>query len=35
LYAHWQGQANSDILALLFDRKGVLAGVGVTRAIDS
>jgi hypothetical protein len=35
LYSHWQGAANSDIIALLFDRNGVLAGVGVTRDIDS
>jgi outer membrane protein assembly factor BamE (lipoprotein component of BamABCDE complex) len=35
LYAHWEGEANSDIMALLFDHRGVLAGVGVTRDIDS
>ncbi|MHC4846041.1 MAG: hypothetical protein ACYTCU_07750, partial [Planctomycetota bacterium] len=35
LYSHWQGAANSDILALLFNRDGVLSGIGVTRDIDS
>lgn len=35
LYAHWEGEATSDIMALLFDRDGVLAGVGVSRDIDS
>ena len=34
LYSHWRGAANSDIIALLFDRDGVLTGVGVTRGVD-
>jgi len=34
LYFHWEGAANSDIMTLLFNHDGVLAGLGVTRGID-
>lgn len=34
IYSHWEGEASSDILALLFDHRGVLAGIGLTRDID-